>query len=314
MKINVHAGHNKKGKIGCGAVGFLNESTEARRLKRLIRKYLKAEGHTTYDCTVNAAPSVLANLEQIVDKCNAHTVDYDISIHFNSGACDQNGNKKTTGTEVYVYSAASKAKGVAQAIVDAIAGTGLTNRGVKINPGLYVLKHTKNPALLVEVCFVDDKDDFKIYNRKKVAKAIVKAICKAGAAKERRAVKEYSLKKDGNKSVSDHFLIKEFACNDGSDNILISPDLVDLLEYIRCHFDRPVIINSAYRTAEYNKKIGGVANSQHVLGTAADIVVQGITAAAVYSYADQINPTGGVGKYATFTHVDVRDGRARWEG
>lgn len=178
MKINIHAGHNKAGKVGSGAVGFMNESTEARKLKRLVKKKLIAKGHTVYDCTVNNAPGVLENLQQIVAKCNAHKVDYDISIHFNVGAYDQNGNKKTTGTEVCVYSDSSKAKTMARKVARAIAETGLVNRGIKYNPELYVLRNTNSPAMLIEVCFVDDRDDYKAYNRKKVANAIVNALLK----------------------------------------------------------------------------------------------------------------------------------------
>ncbi|MGN0243733.1 MAG: N-acetylmuramoyl-L-alanine amidase [Lachnospiraceae bacterium] len=175
MKSNLHAGHTKSG-IGSGAVGFINESKEARKLKNLVKKKLRAKGHTVYDCTNDKASSVNDNLYQIVRKCNAHSVDYDISIHFNAGAYDQSGNRYTTGTEVYIYSQSSEAKKVAQRVVDAIAATGFANRGVKVNPSLYVLKHTQNLAMLIEVCFVDDKDDFKAYNRRKVANAIVKAL------------------------------------------------------------------------------------------------------------------------------------------
>lgn len=330
MKFNIHAGHNKKGKVGCGAIGFIDESTEARMLKRLVKKKLIAKGHTVYDCTVNNAPSVLANLQQIVEKCNKHTVDYDISIHFNAGACDQSGNKKTTGTEVYVYSNSSKAKSVAKRVVNAIADTGLTNRGVKVNSGLYVLKHTDNPAMLIEVCFVDDKDDYKAYNRKKVAQAIVDALIGTETANATTSttstekavdkeittsevdVKEYSLKKDGETYLSPHFKVKEFACHDGSDKILISSNLVLLLEKIRSNFGKAVNITSAYRPADYNASVGGAKSSQHILGTAADITVSGVSPASVYTYCDKINQNGGVGKYTGFTHVDVRNGKARW--
>lgn len=89
--------------------------------------------------------------------------------------------------------------------------------------------------------------------------------------------------------------------------------LMALLEQIRTACGgRAVIINSGYRTAAYNKKVGGAPLSQHLLAKAADIRVEGMTAKQVYDIANRLNPNGGVGKYATFTHVDVRDGRARW--
>lgn len=113
---------------------------------------------------------------KIVNKCNAHKVDLDISIHFNSGAKDKNGNGKSTGTEVLVYSNSSKAKDKAKSIVNEISKLGFKNRGVKVRPDLYVLKKTNAPALLIECCFVDDKDDVKIYDCDKMARAIVKGI------------------------------------------------------------------------------------------------------------------------------------------
>ena len=115
-------------------------------------------------------------LQKIVAKCNAHDVDLDISIHFNSGASDRNGNGQTTGTEVFIYSSSSGAKVYADNICRAISALGFKNRGVKVNSGLYVLKNTKADALLIECCFVDDADDVKKYDAESMATAIVKGI------------------------------------------------------------------------------------------------------------------------------------------
>lgn len=128
------------------------------------------------------------------------------------------------------------------------------------------------------------------------------------------SVKTYSLKADGNKKLSANFTVSEFKCNDGSDKILIDTELVDILQKIRNHFGKPVIINSAYRSPAYNKKIGGVSNSQHSKGTAADIVVKGVKPEAVVQYAEFLMPKkGGIGLYSTFAHIDVRAKRARWK-
>ena len=126
-------------------------------------------------------------------------------------------------------------------------------------------------------------------------------------------IKTYSLKKDGSKKLSQNFMVSEFACKDGSDKVLVDTALVDALQKIRDHFGRAVTINSAYRNAAYNAKIGGVSNSQHVKGTAADIVVQGVTPLAVAQYAEYImQGSGGIGQYSSFTHIDTRANRARW--
>ena len=175
MVINVHAGHNPDGKAACGAIGYIKESTEARRVKDEVIRMLRELGHTVYDCTVDNGTSKSDVLKKIVSKCNAHTVDLDISIHFNS-ATGLEYDGETTGTEVLVYSGYSKARDEAEAVCAAIAELGFENRGVKFRPDLYVLKNTEAPAMLVECCFVTDKDDVELYNHYKMAKAIVKGI------------------------------------------------------------------------------------------------------------------------------------------
>ncbi len=173
MRINVHAGHNPAGKVACGAVGLINESTEARRVKDEVVNQLRELGHTVYDCTVDNGTGQADVLKKIVAKCNAHAVDLDVSIHFNAGSGDRKGNGKTTGTEVYSYDASGIARETAVRICDCISKMGFRNRGVKINRTLYVLKHTKAPALLIECCFVDDRDDVQLYDYRSMASAIV---------------------------------------------------------------------------------------------------------------------------------------------
>ncbi|MDE7436654.1 MAG: N-acetylmuramoyl-L-alanine amidase [Lachnospiraceae bacterium] len=176
MIINIHAGHNPDGKVACGAVGLLKESTEARKIKDEVIRQLQALGHTVYDCTVSDGTSQNDVLQKIVAKCNAHTVDLDVSIHLNAGAGDKTGNGKTTGTEVYVYDHKSKAQDVAKRVCEKIAAMGYKNRGVKLRPELYVLNKTKAPAMLVECCFVDDADDVALYDAGRMAKAIAEGI------------------------------------------------------------------------------------------------------------------------------------------
>lgn len=128
-------------------------------------------------------------------------------------------------------------------------------------------------------------------------------------------IKAYSLKKDGNKKLSTNFRVREFACKDGSDPIFIDSELVNVLQKIRKHFNKPVTISSAYRTPIYNKKVGGTTYSQHLYGKAADIKVKGIAPDKVAEYAETILKNyGGIGIYSTFTHIDVRDNCSRWEG
>ena len=128
-------------------------------------------------------------------------------------------------------------------------------------------------------------------------------------------INAYSKAKDGNKKLSANFKVKEFACNDGSDPVFVAPELVEVLQKIRNHFKKPVNINSGYRTVTKNKACGGATYSQHLYGTAADISIKGVSPKEVAAYAETLLPKkGGIGIYSTFTHVDVREVKSRWNG
>lgn len=77
--------------------------------------------------------------------------------------------------------------------------------------------------------------------------------------------------------------------------------------------DRPITITSGYRPPALNRAIGGVSNSRHIVGDAADVVVAGITPHEVYRRIDNWHGNkGGLGDSASFTHIDLRGYRARW--
>ena len=82
---NVHAGHCPQGQGASGAVGLLKESVEDRLVKNRLISNLRVLGNTVYDCTDDTNCTERQNLQRIVAKCNAHSVDKDISIHLNSG-------------------------------------------------------------------------------------------------------------------------------------------------------------------------------------------------------------------------------------
>ena len=101
-------------------------------------------------------------------------------------------------------------------------------------------------------------------------------------------VKTYALSKDGTVKLSTHFRLREFACRDGSDTVLVDDALVDLLQQLRDHFGAAVTVTSGYRTPAYNAKVGGVSKSQHLLGTAADIIIAGVTPLEAAQYAEYL--------------------------
>lgn len=172
MKIGVNCGHTKSGE-GCGAIGFINESDETRKVGYKLMEYLKKAGHTVYDCTNDKAASTNANLSAIVSMANSVPLDLFVSIHFNAG--------RGKGVECYTYGGKKHAEAVN--ICRNIYRLGFQNRGVKDGSHLYVIKHTNAKAILVEVCFVDTKSDTDLYELRG-ADEIAKAICKAIAGQD----------------------------------------------------------------------------------------------------------------------------------
>lgn len=127
-------------------------------------------------------------------------------------------------------------------------------------------------------------------------------------------IKQFSLKKDGNTKLSKNFSVKEFACKDGSDEILIDCELVTILQCLRNNFGKPVIITSAYRTEEHNKNVGGAKSSQHLFGKAADIYISRVGLQKIKDVIETIMPNrGGIIVYNKkgFVHVDTRETRYR---
>jgi uncharacterized protein YcbK (DUF882 family) len=115
-----------------------------------------------------------------------------------------------------------------------------------------------------------------------------------------------------NFQISEHFKLSEFECREGRE-VKLHKGLIIKLEKLRKRIGQPLIINSGYRTPEYNKKIGGAEKSQHMKGTAADIrKVDGLTIDEMASLAEAVG-FDGIGKYDNFIHVDVRGYRARWD-
>ena len=96
--------------------------------------------------------------------------------------------------------------------------------------------------------------------------------------------------------------------------IYIDSELVTVLQKIRTHFSKHVTITSAYRTPPHNSREGGTTYSQHLYGKAADIKISGVTPKKVADYAETLLDNGGIGIYNTFTHIDVRSVKSRWQG
>lgn len=117
--------------------------------------------------------------------------------------------------------------------------------------------------------------------------------------------------------ISQHFARSEFACQCGNcpqaQDPTVDVTLIQILEELRRHFNTPITITSGVRCKSHNASVGGSVFSKHLEGKAADVLLNGVTPDRVYDYLVDRYPGYGFGKYETFTHIDSRGLKARWE-
>ena len=163
-------GHNSKVP---GASGLLDEITENRKIGNEVISLLKNAGYTVINCTDNDGTTQSQELSNRISKMNAQKLDLSISIHF-----DASGG---SGTTVYYNSKAGNT--LAYGFLAKVSHScGFNSRAVILHDGsdgggsFAVLKRNNNPAILLEVCFVDSQKDKDLYDASKVANAIVEAV------------------------------------------------------------------------------------------------------------------------------------------
>ena len=171
----IGAGHSAAGKGASGAVGFINESTEARNIRNKVIQ-LNAKRYWICDCTVDIGTQS-AILSKAVKLANDSGCDADIQIHFNAYKKEK-ANGKAKGVECLVYAATStKATQIGNQLCKEISSKlGIPNRGIKYRKDLYFLKKTKKPAAILEVCFCDDEDDYIAYVNKNGCEVVANAL------------------------------------------------------------------------------------------------------------------------------------------
>lgn len=168
MKIVLNAGHTLHG-AGSGAIGYINESAETRKVVSLVKHYLTGKGHEVVVANIDKAGSQSAYLYGVARKANNEPdADLFVAIHFNAGG--------GTGCECFTWRGNKIPAAVG--ICEELNKLGYRNRGVKDGSNLYLISKTKMPAVLVEVCFVDSKQDCVLYHRlgNQVAQAITRGI------------------------------------------------------------------------------------------------------------------------------------------
>ncbi len=172
IKISVNAGHTKQG-AGYGATykGFHESDITRAVVKALIPK-LKARGHTVHNSTVDKAPTQGAYLRKVCQLVNESGAELFLSVH-----CNASSSHLGQGVECWTWQ--GKKNATAAKIGAHVAGLGFKNRGIKDGSGFYVVKHTKPTAILVELFFLDNYTDRKLYlehGAEKLAGAIARSI------------------------------------------------------------------------------------------------------------------------------------------
>lgn len=167
-EIEIHPGHWKN--TGSGADGILNEVTEARKVAKRVYEILRSWKVPATYFEDNTSTNQTQNINTLVKEHNKDKDGLIVSVHFNASGGTQN---RGIGTEVLYYDQKNLAAKIAKAISDATGG-GLLNRGAKKRTDLGVLASTYEPAILVEVCFVNSTVDAAIYRRdfEKICRAI----------------------------------------------------------------------------------------------------------------------------------------------
>lgn len=160
IKIFIDQGHNP-GIINAGASGFgLIESDITYQVGSYLAELLRQDGRFEVRTSRNDPGQVLgydqsSSLVERVRLANAWPADYFISIHANS-----NVNPAINGTEVYVYQPATQAYYLAEHVLNGIVSTvGTKDNLVRLNPGLYVLRRTDMPSILVELAYLTNYAD-----------------------------------------------------------------------------------------------------------------------------------------------------------
>ena len=168
MKVFLNPGHAPNGNPDPGACGCgLRECDVAKSVADLVEYYLVAAG-----------VEVVGNMQDddlgaITGTANESDADIFVSIHCNAA------NSMAYGTEVLVYPGSTCGRQLGNCIQRQIVDSlDTTDRGLKDRPGLWVLKSTDMPAVLVELAFIDNEDDAALLrdNQDDFARAIARGV------------------------------------------------------------------------------------------------------------------------------------------
>lgn len=165
----IGAGHTK----GTGATfdGW-NESDIARRIASEVIVGLRRRGHTAVNTTVDKSQTHRTYLEKTCRLANESCAELAVFIHLNASTAHTG-----HGCEVFSWKGEKLPESVG--VCSELQKIGFKNRGIKDGSGLFVIKHTTMPAMLIESFFIDNEADRALYKKhgaSGIAAAIIKGL------------------------------------------------------------------------------------------------------------------------------------------
>jgi N-acetylmuramoyl-L-alanine amidase len=165
IKIYIDQGHNPRNPNAGAEGNGLREQDIVYRIGTELASLLRANGNFEVRLSRNSPTEILgtsnaSSLAARVNDANSWQADYFISLHNNASD-----SPSASGVEAFVFRLGTQAAALAEDIVRGISNeTGSRNRGVFARPGLYVLKKTEMPALLVELGFITNPTEANLMN------------------------------------------------------------------------------------------------------------------------------------------------------
>lgn len=170
-KIAIDAGH---GGADPGAVyQGRQEKDDNLKLALAVGERLKKNGLDVY---YTRTDDVYQTPYQKAMSANESGADFLVSLHRNSSEHPN----QYTGVETLVYDKNGKKAEIAEAVNDGLENIGFRNNGVKIRPGLAILRRSKMPAILIESGFINSEEDNRLFDEEfdEIAEAIASSITK----------------------------------------------------------------------------------------------------------------------------------------
>ena len=307
MLIAMNAGHcpgKDPGRVG----KTITEAELTRDYVQLINKYLNAAGVDTIFIQEDSLSAICAI-------ANDNDADLFLSLHFNGAT-----SPSATGTETFYCKGSKYGQIFAECVQNQLTSTlQLPDRGIKTD-SLYVTRNTNMVAILTEVGFLSNptEEKFLIARKDDACRAIARGVTDAinkiyGEASDVQPTKSTPSQSQPTQlkpgMVSKYFAANEVCCHHcGKQGA--TPELLQFLDDLREAIGRPLYVTSVYRCPVHNAEVGGVPNSQHTKGTAADTYCDGLTVDELADIGIRLG-ADGIGRYygQQFVHFDVRNGR-----